>query len=253
MSLPVAAWVWEHSKLETKSRFLLVTLAAVADDEGFGAMPGGGELAQATGMSRRSVGRYLEELEQANVLRRDGDEFTVVGPFNRDVQASLFDAPVCPPSLSLESADLQGRGALSQTSRGHSGVMLLRDIGPIEDLQSEGLAAGLFDRIRGRLGGSVAPLVRRAGRAPVVVNGVKVTGAEERFALAVLEMFNELAGRRFSAKEVLAKIILRHREHPELDLDAHRKLVEEQLAHPWWEGDASPSVIMATGTCSTGR
>jgi hypothetical protein len=87
----------------------------------------------------------------------------------------------------------------------------------------------------------------RAGRAPTQVNGKKVTVKEEFFAIAVLDVFNEITGKKFAAKETLGKIILRHREHPELDVADHRRIIEEQVAHPWWKGDVSPAVIYGNG------
>jgi hypothetical protein len=90
-------------------------------------------------------------------------------------------------------------------------------------------------------------------RAPASLNRVKVTAEEEEFAIAVIEIFNEVASAsgdrtfRFASKESLGKIILRHREHPDLDVEAHRKIITEQFEHPWWKGDPSPAVIYGRG------
>lgn len=88
---------------------------------------------------------------------------------------------------------------------------------------------------------------KRAGRAPSQISGKRVTPAEEEFAVAVLAVFNEISGRKFASKEAIGKIVLRHREHPELSVDQHRALIKVQFEHPWWKGDPSPSVIYGNG------
>jgi hypothetical protein len=88
---------------------------------------------------------------------------------------------------------------------------------------------------------------KRAGRAPTQVNGKKVTADEEQFAIEVLDAFNEITGKKFAAKETLGKIIRSRRDHPELDVAAHRRIIEQQIAAPWWTGDVSPSVIYGNG------
>lgn len=88
---------------------------------------------------------------------------------------------------------------------------------------------------------------KRSGRAPTRVNGKNVTPDEEQFAITVLGIFNEISGRKFGSKEALGKIVLRHREHPELDIERHRGIITQQFEHPWWKGDPSPSVIYGNG------
>lgn len=84
-------------------------------------------------------------------------------------------------------------------------------------------------------------------RAPTQLSGRKVTADEAAFGVAVLDVFNEVSGRKFGAKESVGKIILRHREHPELDLAAHEQVIRQQFEHPWWKGDPSVSVIYGNG------
>lgn len=87
----------------------------------------------------------------------------------------------------------------------------------------------------------------RSGRAPEQIAGRRVTIEEEHFALDVLTIFNEVSGRRFGSKQAVGKIILRHREHPELTAAEHRWIIEQQFAKPWWKGDPSPNVIYGNG------
>lgn len=94
---------------------------------------------------------------------------------------------------------------------------------------------------------------RRKGLAPATLDGRKVSKEEEAFGVEVLGVFNAVASEasdrtfRFASKEAVGKIILRHREHPELDAAAHRSLIEAQFAAPWWRGDPTPSVIYGNG------
>lgn len=87
----------------------------------------------------------------------------------------------------------------------------------------------------------------RTGRAPTSISSKKVTAGEEQFALSVLTVFNEVSGKSFGSKEALKKIILRHREHPELTVDDHRRIIERQFKRPWWKGDPSVSVVYGNG------
>jgi hypothetical protein len=91
------------------------------------------------------------------------------------------------------------------------------------------------------------PPPTRQGRAPTQIGGKKVTAEEESFAIEVLGVFNEISGRAFASKETLGKIVLRHREHADLDVAGHRAIIEGQFAAPWWSGDPSPSVIYGNG------
>ena len=45
----------------------------------------------------------------------------------------------------------------------------------------------------------------------------------------------------------IKKIILRLREHPEMTLAQHDRVIEHAIAHPWWQGPASPSVVYGNG------
>lgn len=82
---------------------------------------------------------------------------------------------------------------------------------------------------------------------PAVVNRIRTTEAERELAAAVLADFNRQAGTRYTSPDFLGKIIMRHREHPELDAAAHGDVIRRQLARPWWNGAASPSVIYGNG------
>lgn len=87
----------------------------------------------------------------------------------------------------------------------------------------------------------------RVGRAPDMIARKKVTGDEEHFALAVLAIFNEVSGKTFGSQQAVGKLVLRHREHPELTLEDHRRIIVGQFERPWWKGDPSVNVIYGNG------
>lgn len=80
-------------------------------------------------------------------------------------------------------------------------------------------------------------------RAPDTVDRRRVTRAEATQAAMVLHAWNQATGQHLTAKDWLGKIIMRQREHPEATLDDHALLIRTTLAHPWWKGVATPSVI----------
>lgn len=81
------------------------------------------------------------------------------------------------------------------------------------------------------------------GWAPQTVSKQRVTKLEQEWTDSLLDLFNERAGKKFSGKSWRESIIRRLREHSDMDLTDHTRLVEEQFAHPWWQGDPSPNVI----------
>jgi hypothetical protein len=83
--------------------------------------------------------------------------------------------------------------------------------------------------------------------APKVVDRKPVSNDEAEMAEKVLASWNEIAEQELRSKDWLAKIIMRLREHPELGLPEHVFIIEAALAHPWWKGEATPSVIYGNG------
>lgn len=77
---------------------------------------------------------------------------------------------------------------------------------------------------------------------------VPVSEAEEGLAGAVLALWNERTRQRLASREWLAKVVMRIREHPELDLDDHERIIEAALSDPWWSGAPSISVVYGNAT-----
>jgi hypothetical protein len=87
----------------------------------------------------------------------------------------------------------------------------------------------------------------KGGKSPQQVAGKKVTVREHDLTDEILKAFNERSGKNFAGAEWRRAIIGRIREHPEVTLDRHREIIEQQFAAPWWKGDATPAVIYGNG------
>lgn len=84
---------------------------------------------------------------------------------------------------------------------------------------------------------------------PVKVNGKLASTQEVQTAQLVLDTWNDRTGSNppFRSVDWLRKIVLRMREHPELGWGDFDRVIERALASPWWEGNASPSVVFGNG------
>jgi hypothetical protein len=59
----------------------------------------------------------------------------------------------------------------------------------------------------------------------------------------LLAAFNQLTESRHFRKEWVAKIVMRLREHPDLTIDDHLRVLTYSIDHPWWRGRPSPAVV----------
>ncbi len=84
---------------------------------------------------------------------------------------------------------------------------------------------------------------RTAGETVWKVDRKPVKWEHAQLAMEILAMWNHLTGQHLKARTWLAKIVMRIREYPEATLSDHRYLIERNLAHPWWKGAPTPSVI----------
>jgi hypothetical protein len=79
---------------------------------------------------------------------------------------------------------------------------------------------------------------------PKSIDGVPVTKQEVSVAEKTLSTFNDTFDKNFRAADFLKKIVQRHREHPDADLDA---VIEKAAGNRWWErrggNDFSPNVV----------
>lgn len=82
---------------------------------------------------------------------------------------------------------------------------------------------------------------------PRTVDRKAVTEDEREFAWSVLGAWNQAADQTLRSHDWLSKIIRRQREFPEATLADHTLIIETALAHPWWSGPATPSVVYGNG------
>ena len=224
MSLKAMVWVLENSEAKLGDRLVLLTLAEHAGDDGEDAYPSQETLARKARLSERQVRRCLANLERDGLIVRDGTTRygTVrwqvnMTPDNMTARTSTTETPdrMSPePSLEPSSVSVEGPG-----------LSLVR--------QSEDLH------------------VPRAREKPQrwKVDRKQVTPHEDDFAEAVLDFWNEVTGQSLTSRDWLAKIVMRIREHPELDRNAHRHAIQVALREPWWDGHPSPSVVYGNGAC----
>lgn len=86
---------------------------------------------------------------------------------------------------------------------------------------------------------------RRTPPNPPAMKVDRKTVSDEERAKAdlILGEFNEVFGTHFAAREFVAKIVMRCREHPALSVWQHRGVIERSFAAPWWTDSPSPAVI----------
>jgi hypothetical protein len=66
---------------------------------------------------------------------------------------------------------------------------------------------------------------------------------EGELATGIIEHFNLTAGANYSVAAYGGMVAARVREHPELTLEDHRRVIGLNLGAPWWDGPPSPRVI----------
>jgi Helix-turn-helix domain len=176
---------------------------ARGEDECF---PGLERLAGYLGVTTRSVHGYVEELVAAGLVekRRQGR-----GRTNRYLLRE-----------SRSEADFRSSDV--------SGATLPIQIGSLAPIQT---------------GSRLPPKEMQFKKTQVKkTREVLISTGAHALAVEVLAVFNELTGKSFTATAYGTKIAQRINEHPELDLDAHRQIIERNLAAPWWD-TLCPSVI----------
>lgn len=66
------------------------------------------------------------------------------------------------------------------------------------------------------------------------------TSQHTKIPREILAVWNEVFGRRMTFDAWGAKIVAAVRCHPELDVDAHRRIIEHEFASGWWRGADRP-------------
>lgn len=225
MSIRVMSQVWDDSAQKGGDLLVLLALADFADDQAR-AWPSNATLAKKARMSERNVRYVLRRLEtegEIETIRAGG----VHDGRNRATvyRLTVGAGKICPPA----NGDTEG---------GQTDAAQVSQIAPYPSVEPSVEPSG----------NDCAPakLTVIEGGEPTFqakVDREPVTRAEHDFAVAVLAEFNDQTGGRFASKTTLAKIVMRRREHPEVDVADHAEVIRRNLAAPWWSGKATPSVI----------
>jgi hypothetical protein len=216
VSVHVASWAWKQDVGDAGAKLLLVKLADSANDDGV-CWPSQRTLARDCGCSDRAVRQQLARLAALGLVRIDERRRA-----NGSKQTSLYH-------LSIHRNAASGRQA-EPAFRGHrNGASGLEpSVEPSElPLSVEG-------------NGAKAP---RARARPAEVDRRKVSRGERQLAEAVLVAFSDVSGTRCFADDYFRGVVMRIREHPELDLDGHREVIERAFRNPWWKDGATPAVV----------
>lgn len=91
------------------------------------------------------------------------------------------------------------------------------------------------------------PAAPALGKALGTVDRLPVSDEHAQLAHDVLAAWNAATGQSLTARDWLAKVVMRIREHPDLTLDDHAHVIAANLAAPWWTGPATPSVVYGSG------
>lgn len=212
----VPVWISEHGAHAILVYFALGTFARY--DEGT-CWPSQASIAERAGISERSVRSALKVLCDAGAVVREERERSN-GSRTTDLYRLRLDRPA-------ESARQDVPGSLAPGA------------GPEREDSIPGGPGDVDETGRARATGKVG--------VGTVVLGAKVTQAEHDKATLVLADFNRMAGTRVTleTREHLRLIVGRIREHPELELSDIGRIIEANLADPWWDGRPSLNVIFS--------
>lgn len=197
-------------------RHVALTLSIHMSERGDSCFPGIARIARESSLSDRSVQRALRALEEGGWIAVDRGE-------GRD-GTNLYSALIPDGYVHDEGVTPRHQGVTPRPAGGDA-------TSPKSDSEGDSNDRTPLDP---------PPKPRTVDRKPV-------TMAEHRLAYGVLAAFNERAGTRYSSPDFAAKIVMRIREHPELDLEGHAAVIEQAFRAPWWRGAASPSVVYGNG------
>lgn len=235
MSHAVSTWAWKQ-KLDPRQKLVLVKLADSANDDGV-CWPSLRTLEPHLGMSKSAIDRALKKLVEAGLL--------VVEQRQREngTRRSNYYRLQVPWALS-HSGGTTGEGGLSHsggTPLSHPGGTLEPSLEP--SVKKEASPPRKPGTALATIGAAAAPAVA----VPEKVDRKPVTEEEAALAVAVLAAWNWRTDQRLTSKDWVAKIVMRIREHPEIDDVGHKAVIEATLAQPWWTGPPTPSVVYGSG------
>lgn len=166
--------------------------------------------------------RVTTSLIEAALWRRDGEDYVI--------HDYLDYNPSRAESESKRKADRDRKREPSESKRNPNGVT------PDSSRPRDGSGTG---KGTGRL----SSREKNGSVARAKVAGKVVTDAERETAAAVLAAFNEAADSAYTVDAHLTPLVGRIREHPDLDAEEHRRIIEANFADPWWSDRPGPQVI----------
>lgn len=219
MSVKCIAWVYDTKVGDPYAKALLAKLADNANDAGV-AWPSIELLSEQTEIPMRTVKKkmaLLRDLGFITVAKRRASG----GQYDRNVyQLAVPWAPGAPGE--------QPTGGTGDTRPGAPGAPVARVV-PFPEPS----------------GGTVIPPIvpPAAARGPATVDKRRVTDEERALAINVLASWNAATGQRMTSDDWLARIIRRHREHPELGIEDFEFLISHTLGQDWWSGTPQPDLV----------
>lgn len=229
MSIVLVGRAGHTPNLEAREKLLLIALADRANPEGL-CYPGRESLAAYCCCTPRHVTRMIGRLAERGLIavqnrRRGGNLYLVFPTEESRAEHGFTESGHGEPDIAVISGHADARN---------------------EDTPTPPTRAGLAN---GEPSGEPRDMSQRTGVVGVgtVVFGSKVTRAEHELATLVLADFNRMAGTRVTldTREHLRLIVGRIREHPELELADFGRIIEANLADPWWDGRPSLNVIFS--------
>lgn len=225
--------ILENASLGLGARMSLIALMSFAwNGDPF---PGQKRLAAMLGCSVRTVYEYLVELQEAGYVKksRRGRGQTNV---YRLVQKAIIRSASEPPEESSDDTLDDANGDRKQGS----GLDRKQGSDKEDEVEEDPPCSPPTP--------STDVVIQDArSRAPKTVDRQPVTVEEAETAWEILDRWNQRTGQKLASKDWITKIILRIREHPDLDVADHDAIIANNLADPWWKGTATPSVVYGNG------
>lgn len=234
MSVVAQTAVWKLG-LEPHRKYVLLAMADHADDDGQGMFPKAKHVARKTGYSVDRVRRIVRELVADTYLVQIAEAHQ-----HRAPEYALGERVWTEAQGGQSNHPAAAQGGPSDGSRVGAGAH------PYVEPSVEPPATGEAN---------ASPSASERGTDSirgVTVDRKAVTKAEAELAHGILDAFNQQARTTFtfSGKQNRARtcIVLRIREHPELSLQDHERIIRAELAKPWWQGGPTPQVIYGNTT-----
>lgn len=245
MSVKVLARVLGHFHPDSDvgDRLVLIVLSDAAHDDGI-TWVSQEDMANRSQLSERHVRRCLKEMGLRGEI-----EIRKAQRGRRRLNVYRVMAAPCEPDYDRLPFELDEPFSRPDTMSGGHGMDYRTseperpDIRRVDDRTSGADVSPIHAHVNER----TVSKPSRDPSLPAAVDRIRVTGPEGALALLILSSWNAQTGQRLAAKEWLSKIIMRIREHPDLDLPAHANVIAAALADPWWRGSPSPSVVYGNG------